>query len=104
MDTEFVWLQHPDIAAENPDNPDAGKARFAASVADVWQQRGWKPCEPPTEVNPALTPQPPAEEPPTAPPAAPAPVAPEATPTVSGGTSAPGTTSRRPAGVTAEEA
>jgi hypothetical protein len=37
---DAVWLRYPDTG---------GVARFPADAAEVWQARGWVPCEPPPE-------------------------------------------------------
>lgn len=40
---EFVWLRYPETG---------GTQRFAIGAVGAWTARGWKPCDPPAEVDP----------------------------------------------------
>jgi hypothetical protein len=40
MTDTHVWLEYPD---------NGNKAQFSIESAGVWQQRGWRPCDPPLE-------------------------------------------------------
>lgn len=40
-----IWLWHPETG---------GTFHCPADAAPSWQARGWEPCEPPKEINPAV--------------------------------------------------
>ncbi len=44
-DAEFVWMIHDEGTVP---------AQFPTASAPAWRARGWKPCEAPVEVDPAL--------------------------------------------------
>jgi hypothetical protein len=43
--TDRVWLHNPETG---------GTFECPADAAEAWQARGWEPCDPPAEPNPAL--------------------------------------------------
>lgn len=64
----MVWLEHSETH---------GRAQFPAAAVEAWSHLGWRPCDAPPEVDPALlehvpaaapaAPEPPAEAPATEP-------------------------------------
>lgn len=43
MDSERVWLEHPETGGRNA---------FPVAAAEAWMARGWVPCDEPVEANP----------------------------------------------------
>jgi len=40
-----IWMQH---------NEHKGKAEIPSDAADMWALKGWVPCDPPIEADPAM--------------------------------------------------
>jgi len=75
-----TWMEHPETG---------NRAEISNEAAEIWQARGWRPCDPPPEPDLLHDPAPPAEsEPPPEPAAEEAPAVDEAS------ESAPKSTSR----------